>query len=175
MVKTPADLPWNAAEQVAAVREEWPSFYVVHSTPWIVLWNGLLKPYCCEYEVQLLYSAVSLPSAGIEARAVHVEVINPLVGRRPAQPDVPIPHIYRNHVLLTRPRLCLHKPNEWNSSMLISRTIIPWTNEWLVAYEGWRATGEWFAGGHNTERNERRSLKSVKRNKHRRSTTGWRK
>jgi hypothetical protein len=21
-----------------------------------------------------------------------------------------------------------------------------------VAYEGWRATGTWFAGGHNTER-----------------------
>lgn len=152
MVPTPADLPWTAEEQIAAMRDEQPSFMVIHAAPWIVLWHGRLKPFCREYEVQLLYSAITLPLASIEARQVHVEVLNPLLSRRDSQPDATIPHIYRNPVSPSRPRLCLHKPQEWSERMLISRSIVPWTIEWLVAYEGWRATGQWFAGGHNTER-----------------------
>ena len=37
--------------------------------------------------------------------------------------------------------------------MYIAATIVPWTVEWLAAYEGWRATGTWYAGGpHTTKR-----------------------
>jgi len=48
--------------------------------------------------------------------------------------------------------------------MYIADTIVPWTVEWLAAYEGWRATGTWYAGGHGTER-ENLSLRRSRRSK----------
>ncbi len=47
--------------------------------------------------------------------------------------------------------LCLHLPGEWDGSMLIEDTIIPWTHEWLLFYELYLATGEWLGGGHEFE------------------------
>jgi hypothetical protein len=44
--------------------------------------------------------------------------------------------------------LCLCYPEEWQPTMLIARTILPWTVEWLAHYEIWRATGHWTGGGH---------------------------
>jgi hypothetical protein len=29
----------------------------------------------------------------------------------------------------------------------IADTIVPWTAEWLVHYEIWLMTGEWYGGG----------------------------
>jgi hypothetical protein len=31
--------------------------------------------------------------------------------------------------------------------MSIADTIVPWTAEWLVHYEIWLMTGEWYGGG----------------------------
>jgi hypothetical protein len=152
MVQAEVDRIWSVEAQSARMREVYPGFQLIHSTPWIVLWHGALKPYCREYEIQLLYSSISLPLANIEARTVHVEVLAPLLSRRSSDPRTPIPHLYPNLVMPERPRLCLHRPAEWTPTMVIADTIVPWTIEWLAAYEGWRATGHWYAGGHNTER-----------------------
>ena len=43
--------------------------------------------------------------------------------------------------------LCLYYPCEWNSTMNISDTIIPWISEWLYYFEFWCITGEWHGGG----------------------------
>lgn len=45
--------------------------------------------------------------------------------------------------------LCLFyaAAREWNSSMLIARTIVPWACEWLLHFEAWLFTGEWDGGG----------------------------
>jgi hypothetical protein len=46
--------------------------------------------------------------------------------------------------------LCLYYSiSEFNSSMLLVKTIIPWTAEWLLHYELWLASGkrDWFGGG----------------------------
>lgn len=59
-----------------------------------------------------------------------------------ALPDSDIPHRFKDGCL------CLHLNGEWDSTMLISETIIPWTAEWLLHYELWLATGEWHGGGH---------------------------
>lgn len=40
--------------------------------------------------------------------------------------------------------LCLHEAGQWNGTMLIVDTIVPWAAEWLLHYEIWLATGEWF-------------------------------
>ena len=38
--------------------------------------------------------------------------------------------------------LCLHLEHEWTPDMLIVHTTLPWTSEWLINYEIWKATGE---------------------------------
>jgi hypothetical protein len=152
MISGTTDGDLTADQQVARMRDDYPGITVLQSEPWIILWRGWLTPYAQRYEVQLLYCAISLPPAGVEANTVHVEVVEPLLGRRPTDPSTPVPHIWSNHVMPNRPRLCLHKESEWTPAMHIADTIVPWTIEWLAAYEGWRATGNWYAGGHNTER-----------------------
>lgn len=59
-----------------------------------------------------------------------------------------LPHCYDQQ----QQQLCLFYPSgeEWNKSMLISTTIIPWAFEWLYHYEIWLGTGIWHGGGiHN--------------------------
>lgn len=45
--------------------------------------------------------------------------------------------------------LCLYKPGQWTHGDRIATTILPWTSEWLLHYEFWRATGEWYGSGGN--------------------------
>src|ERR1051326_7503210 len=82
---------------------------------------------------------------------------------QPSEPQVPLPfpgprglaggrkppHVYPG----PEDPLCLFYPaaREWNSSMLISRTIVPWTCEWLFHFEAWLFTGEWEGGGTTLE------------------------
>jgi hypothetical protein len=148
--KTDTDL--TSAQQIARMQHEYPGFAVLFTTPWIVIWQGELTPYGQRYQVHLLYCAISLPLANIEANQVHVEVADPLLTRRASEPQARIPHLYPNSHFPTRPRLCLHRPEEWAPTLYIAETIVPWTVEWLAAYEGWKATGRWYAGGHATER-----------------------
>lgn len=58
-----------------------------------------------------------------------------------------LPHVYPYkgkgvHLCLWRPRY-----KEWNWSMKLSQTYVPWTIEWLFYFEDWLQTGEWAGGG----------------------------
>lgn len=48
-----------------------------------------------------------------------------------------------------RTQLCLYYPSniEWDKSMFIAKTIIPWASLWLYYFEIWLATGKWQGGG----------------------------
>lgn len=64
-----------------------------------------------------------------------------------------LPHIYPYSGKGTR--LCLWQPKykEWDWSMRLSETYIPWTVEWLFYFEHWMDTGLWVGGGeHPLER-----------------------
>jgi hypothetical protein len=52
-----------------------------------------------------------------------------------------LPHTYSDGTL------CLYDPRlrQWNGSMLLSETTVPWTALWLYHYESWLFTGEWDA------------------------------
>jgi hypothetical protein len=52
-----------------------------------------------------------------------IDVLNPQLELRPDQPTIP-------HTLLGN-TLCVHTPGEWNSQMIIARTIVPWISTWL--------------------------------------------
>lgn len=58
-----------------------------------------------------------------------------------------LPHVYST----VEQRLCLYYPDgtEWNPTMLYTKTIIPWAQEWLFYYELWVGSGDWQGGGKN--------------------------
>jgi hypothetical protein len=141
--------PLTVREQVDRMWISYPRLIVVHEVEWSAIWQGALRPLAQTYEVQISYCAFRFDPAHIEARRPQVEIGPPLLR---ARADANIPHTFPNRFSSSRPRLCLCLPDEWNVTMSIADTIVPWTVEWLVAYEGWRATGEWLAGGHKTER-----------------------
>jgi len=69
-----------------------------------------------------------------------VQILDPpLQDRQGERP----PHMYPGN------QLCLYLPRakEWDPSMRLADTIVPWTSEWLLHYEVWQATGEWCGGG----------------------------
>lgn len=86
------------------------------------------------YGVRIVYKQDATP---------HVLVMTPdlidLAGGRK------LPHVYEQ-----RPtRLCLYLPRarEWNRSMSISETIVPWTILWLFYFEEWLVSDDWQGGG----------------------------
>lgn len=91
-------------------------------------WTGGLQP--CDlsrsYTVQIIYTRGLYPA---------VRVVAPMLK---ATENGFLPHTYDNGTL------CLHDAGQWNATMLIVDTIVPWTAEWLLHYEIWLATGEWF-------------------------------
>ena len=91
----------------------------------------------------------NLGSVEISPKFPQVQVLSPVLEKRPEDPEEPIPHHYFNLGNPSHPILCLYDPRkkEWAPSDYIAETILPWTINWLACYEGWRATGEWRGGG----------------------------
>lgn len=134
--KPPVYRRLNGSQQSAMLTMQFPSFRQVHrGNPFV--WVGTLQPTPTSeiYTVQITYEhGTSRPK---------VEVLNPPLRTR--GDGVRIPHTFENGCL------CLHVAEDWNSTMLVHQTIIPWTSTWLYYYEIWLITGEWLGGGH--ERN----------------------
>lgn len=107
------------------------------------------SPLGMEYEIKLTYSNSSTPK---------VYIINPKPLLRYGNEEK-LPHCYDN---LTQ-HLCLYYPdkNEWNRSLYISDTIIPWAMEWLFHYEIWVKTGVWTGGGVHRENKEIKNNKKL--------------
>jgi hypothetical protein len=122
----------NLAFQQLALRRQFPN-----GRCWInrseLTWVGTLTP--CQltlsYVVRLRYKLNGSP---------RVDILDPGLQRRDGQKA---PHLYEGDLL------CLYLPRtgEWDRSMLLGNTIIPWASEWLLHYEIWLATGEWCGGG----------------------------
>ena len=96
-------------------------------------WTGRLQP--CDlsriYTVQITYTRGRYPA---------VRVLAPQApgGRE----RIPAPHLRRRDPVPARRRAVER------ATMLIVDTIVPWAAEWLLHYEIWLATGEWF-GDHD--------------------------
>lgn len=98
-----------------------------------IRWTGYLRPtHVSElYKVRIAYwSGLDRPK---------VTVLEPELSLAPGKKRLP-------HVFADGKSLCLHFPGDWNPTMLISRSIVPWAAEWLAHYEVWRVTGAWNAG-----------------------------
>lgn len=131
----PNPQPLNVARQLGDLKRLYPDGHgrLVSNH---LIWQYHLKPsaFSRTYLIQIEYYLGTYPE---------VLVLNPRPrdlagGRNP-------PHVYSG---LGDP-LCLFYPaaREWDSSMLISRTIVPWTCEWLFHFEAWLFSGKWEGGG----------------------------
>jgi hypothetical protein len=119
----------SLAVQALALRGQFPEGKV-DLRPARLVWTGTIQPtpLSRQYRVKVTYRATRLPV---------VRVLDHLEGR----PGEPLPHVYREGTL------CLHLPGEWTPEMLVVDSTLPWTAEWLINYEIWKATGEWHGGG----------------------------
>jgi hypothetical protein len=131
----PKPQPLNVARQLLDLGRLYP-----HGVGRLVknrlLWHCELKPspFSRRYLVQIDYHLGALPTT---------LVLDPkprdLAGARKP------PHVYNE----PGDPLCLFYPaaREWNPTMLIARTIVPWACEWLFHFEAWLFTGNWEGGG----------------------------
>ncbi|MXO31617.1 hypothetical protein GFV01_00840 [Apibacter sp. B2912] len=104
----------------------------------ILIWNGNIKPseLSLEYSIKINYKRNQHPN---------VYIISPFPLKLPKD-EKKLKHVYSHE----KQHLCLYyrNINEWNSTMYIADTVIPWTSEWLLHYEYWLATdGIWNGGG----------------------------
>ena len=97
-------------------------------------WEGWLAPSGLgqQYRVRLAYSLQDPP---------RVYLIEP--GMRKVGGKLP------EHIYTDDGRLCLYLPSagDWDGTMSLADTMVPWACEWLFHYEIWLATGVWCGGG----------------------------
>lgn len=112
------------------------------------VWLGRLKPIHQSYEIKISYRAPVVPEClDIPRQQPRVRIMSPRLKRRAASPEGALPHVYWDDD--DYPSLCLFDPEagEWDPSCFLAETTVPWSLDWLVCYEGWRATGQWTGGG----------------------------
>lgn len=137
------------AEQIRRMRRV-PGFELVADLGFLAQWEGRVRPFQQTYQLRVSY-ALRTSFAGLDLwGGVPVTwLVSPTLRTcSPFAPDEEVPHIYAHRPDLTKSSLCFFVPGtEWNTDMAIADHIVPWAIDWLAAYEGWLATGEWTAGG----------------------------
>jgi hypothetical protein len=121
----------GVVQQAIGIRRMWPGV-APKVKPTGLVWIGKLKPSAVSpaYTVKVVYR----PSEYFPT----VHVLDPPLDPRHRDR---LPHVYDGD------RLCLCEPEQWDQTMSIAETIIPWTAEWLFHYELWKATDRWSGGG----------------------------
>lgn len=123
--------------QIRFLAEEFPDGEVKSQSLRHLKWEFNIKPSpnSAEYRIRLDYSLGTAPK---------VYVIEPAKLKKP-EGETHLKHVFSTE----KQRICLFygKFGEWNPTMLLSRTIVPWASEWLLFYELWVITGVWLGGG----------------------------
>ena len=142
--------------QIQDMKSKWPRFRLNsrYKQSRVLAWSGELEPQYQVYKVEVIVDF----SPAITPKKPIIRVLSPVLDRLPGNPEGELPHVYWGEA--GNFSLCLYDPNvgEWNSKMLVSDTLVPWTIDWLACYEGWLLTGQWNGGGRHDTRitNERR-------------------
>ena len=125
------------AKQGALLKAKYPE-----STVWLknnsLIWYGEIRP----TPISRLYKIKVICERGKQPKVIlygkHIEGIE--------RDD--FPHRYHKDLERQEVQLCLNMTYEFNYSLRIIDTIIPWTQEWLYFYEIWLTIGVWKGGGH---------------------------
>lgn len=126
-------------QQRARMKALWPGFAErrIDFEQKSVRWVGQCRPQFMPYTLDVRYQLGGFPA---------VRVLKPALVRLPGNAEGSLPHVYPP---ADDPTLCLFDPaeNQWNSSMFIAETTLPWAYDWIVCYEMWLMTGRWTGGG----------------------------
>lgn len=138
--------------QIDSMRAIWPELRLVAHTGDLAEWEGPLRPLLQTYQVRVLYRAPRLVEV-LDPRRLQprVSILAPQLRPRAGDPEGRLPHVYYGPN--GEVTLCLLDPDagDWSPFDLLAETTVPWSIEWLAAYEGWRATGKWTASGRHVE------------------------
>lgn len=130
----------------------WPELKLVARQGCKAAWRGPLRPLLQTFLVEVYYRAPLLIER-LDARILQprVSVLAPPLRRRPGDPEGNLPHVYYGPN--REVTLCMLDPDadDWSPADSLAQTTVPWIIEWLAAYEGWRATGQWTASGRHIE------------------------
>lgn len=136
--------PISIAIQALNIKKMFPDTKVINQRDQLLTWTHSLTPSPLgdNYDIKLVYQITDKPK-------IYVTKPKPLAL---AIDETKLPHCYDQKLQY----LCLYYPDgtEWNKSMLIATTIIPWAYEWLYHYEIWLGTGEWTGGGVHPVKNK---------------------
>lgn len=114
-------------------------YWVVSGSKFACKFSLIPSPLSGTYKIRLCYQQGKHPDVFVES---------PLPLKR-AEGATLLEHVYSTE----KQHLCLYvrKAQEWNDTMFISNTVIPWISEWIFHYELWVLTGVWNGGGiHNS-------------------------
>lgn len=144
--------------QVEDMTRNWPQLEPARGYgPMSVVWFGPLKGLERSFMLSVEYG---LPMLGLDHRYRYfplVRVLRPsLMMNLNAAEEAPLPHVYFEGPDYRLSPLCLFDPSagEWDASMSIAKTTIPWAARWLACYEIWEATGRWHGGGRHQQQGE---------------------
>jgi hypothetical protein len=132
----------SPSAQIARMARLWPAIELIQQDTDVLAWNGLLRGGQQFYQtrVVLLLGSKNRP---------YVFLIEPKLAPRAGSTFAEIPHLIFHDEEPTRSALCLFDPDgkEWDSTMLIADTTVPWAARWLLYYELWHVDGIWRGGG----------------------------
>lgn len=136
-------------KQLINLKAEYPgSFSEIKGST--LKWCGKIKPTALseEYNILIKYSWGKSPESWVFGENL----------KKLDSPD--FPHNFKIDKDKKKVRICLYHPknDEWNPSQYISKTIIPWSVEWLYFYDVWLSTGKWYGGGIHPDNKDENSI-----------------
>lgn len=138
--------------QITDMTSLWPTFRLVARQGACAVWRGPLRPLLQTFLVEIAYRApIIIERLDTRILQPRVSVLSPPLRRRRGDPEGALPHVYYGPD--SEVMLCMLDPDarEWSPGDSLAQTTVPWIIDWLAAYEGWRATGQWTASGRHVE------------------------
>lgn len=121
----------------------WPTFKIDRSLGKSIVWIGQLRPRQKICTIGVYWGLDSLFDRP------YVFLLDPPLMSRNSGEYRQIPHLMFNPDCPRMSGFCLFDPDgrEWDNTMLIADTTIPWAAKWLRYYELWHYDGIWRGGG----------------------------
>lgn len=149
--KTQFEKPYSVLEQLGALRKTFSSLSW-NAKGGVLTGFGKLRPtpLSLEYNFSLDYRITGNKTAKLSV-CVSGSNLRNLDAKD-------FPHNYGVDQKRKRVKICLYRYKEFSSRRLIAETIVPWTIEWLLFYEGWLITGKWLGGGEHPTKSKKNEV-----------------
>ncbi|WP_019676932.1 hypothetical protein [Arsukibacterium perlucidum] len=141
-------------EQYLAFKARCPGYLSIMDNDKTVQWEGKLQPtpLSREYTVIIKYTLSKSPVCIVK----EPDLLALAEGKK-------IPHTYQNQTGIKGIQLCLYLPvlrqknkiSDWQPTMFLADTILPWASIWLFYFECWLTSGIWDGGGVEHDESER--------------------